>query len=163
MTRHKSIFSRLATLAALLFAGSVASSTVVAQNSIAVVVRPDVPATNLTFAELRTLVLGNRQFWSSNLRVTLLAQAPGAREREVMLKTLYLMSEAQFQQYWIAKVFRAEATSGPKTVYSNEMAAELALAIPGAIAFMDSSQIPTGLKVLKINGLLPSDKGYPLR
>ena len=156
-------FSRSALLLCVLCLGGFASSTAAGQTNIAVVVRPDVPATDLTFSELRTLLLGNRQFWSSNLRVTLLAQAPGARERDVMLKTVYLMSEAQFQQYWIAKVFRAEATSGPRIVYSNGMAAELALAIPGAIAFVDASQIPSGLKVLKINGLLPGEKGYPLR
>ena len=56
-------------------------------------------------------MLGDRQFWTSNLRVTLLVRAPGAREREVVLKTIYQMSEAQFRQYWIAKVFRAEAAS----------------------------------------------------
>lgn len=139
------------------------SPAAVDPGNVAIVVRPDVPVDDLTFAELRTLLLGNRQFWSSNLRVTLLARAPGAREREVVLKTVYQMSEAQFQQYWIAKVFRAEATSGPRIVYSNQMAAELALAIPGAIAFVDASQVPMGLKVLKINGLLPGDKGYPLR
>ena len=150
-------------LLSILCVSGLAGSTALGQANIAVVVRPDVPVNDLTFAELRTLLLGNRQFWSSNLRVTLLARAPGARERDVVLKTVYLMSEAQFQQYWIAKVFREEATTGPRIVYSNQMAAELALAIPGAIAFMDSSQIPAGLKVLKINGLLPGEKGYPLR
>src|SRR5689334_3152810 len=139
------------------------SPAAVDPGNIAIVVRPDVPVDDLTFAELRTVLLGNRQFWSSNLRVTLLARAPGAREREVVLKTVYQMSEAQFQQYWIAKVFRAEATSGPRIVYSNEMAAELTRSIPGAIAFVDASQVPAGLKVLKINGLLPGEKGYPLR
>ncbi len=134
-----------------------------AENDIAIVVRPDVPIANLPFAELRKLLLGDRQFWSSNLRVTLLVRAPGAREREVVLKTIYQMSEAQFRQYWIAKVFRAEAASGPRIVYSNEMAAELALAIPGAVAFVEASQVPKGLKVLKINGTLPGDKAYPLR
>jgi hypothetical protein len=130
---------------------------------VAIVVRPDVPVDNLTFAELRRLLLGDRQFWASNLRVTLLVRAPGAREREVLLKDIYQMSEAQFRQYWIAKVFRAEAATAPRIVYSNEMAAELALAIPGAVAFVDASQIPQGLKVLKINGHLPGDKGYALR
>jgi len=156
-------FFRRALILGALCASGFATSTAAAQTNIAVVVRPDVPIDGLTFSELRTLLLGNRQFWSSNLRVTLLAHAPGAHERDVVLKTVYLMSEAQFQQYWIAKVFRAEATSGPRVVYSNEMAAEMALAIPGAIAFVDASQIPTGLKVLKINGLLPGEKGYPLR
>jgi hypothetical protein len=72
------------------------------------------------------------------------------------------MPEAQFRQYWISKVFRAEAASGPKIVYSNDMAAELASSIPGAVAFIDASQIPKGLKVVKIDGLLPGDKRYPL-
>jgi hypothetical protein len=130
---------------------------------IAIVVRPDVPVDNLSFAELRKLMLGDRQFWTSNLRVTLLVRAPGTREREVVLKTIYQMSEAQFRQYWIAKVFRAEAASGPRVVYSNEMATELAASIPGAVAFVGATQAPKGLKMLKINGKLPGDKDYPLR
>jgi len=140
------------------------SSTAAAPgDDVAIVVRQDVPVENLTFAELRRVLLGDRQFWTSNLRVTLLVRAPGAHEREVVLKTIYQMSEAQFRQYWIAKVFRAEAASGPKIVYSNEMAEELTAALPGAVAFVDSPQVPKGLKIVKINGLLPGDKGYPLR
>jgi ABC-type phosphate transport system substrate-binding protein len=132
-------------------------------NAVAIVVRPDVPVDNLSFAELRRLMLGDRQFWSSNLKVTLLVRAPGAREREVVLKTIYQMSEAQFRQYWIAKVFRDEASSAPRIVYSNEMATELVAQMPGAVAFVDAGQIPKGLKVLKINGLLPGQAAYPLR
>lgn len=130
---------------------------------IAIVVRPDVPVDNLTFADLRRILLGDRQYWSSQLKVTLLMRAPGARERDVVLKDVYQMSEAQFRQYWIAKVFRAEAQSGPKIVFTNETAVELALAIPGAVAFMETSQVPKGLKVLKINGALPGEKTYPLQ
>jgi hypothetical protein len=132
-------------------------------SDIAIVVGPGVPVDNLTFADLRRVLLGDRQFWSANLKVTLLVRAPGARERDVMLRTVYQMSEAQFRQYWIAKVFRAEAASGPKIVYSNDMAAEMALAVPGAVAFMDASQVPKGLKVLKISGALPGERNYPLR
>ena len=134
-----------------------------ADPDIAIVVRPDVPVDDLTLAELRRLLLGDRQFWTSNLRVTLLVRAPGAREREVVLKTIYQMSEAQFRQYWIAKVFRNEVAGGPKVVYSNEMAAELTAAIPGAVAFVEADKAPKGLKVLKVNGKLPGQPGYPLR
>lgn len=130
--------------------------------AIAIVVRSDLPVQNVSFAELRRLMLGDRQFWSSNLKVTLLVRAPGAREREVVLKTIYQMSEAQFRQYWIAKVFRAEAASGPRIVYSNEMATELAAEIPGAVAFVDASQVPKGLKMLRVDGRLPGEPGYPL-
>lgn len=154
---------RCVLLAAAICALGLAGGTPVAEGDIAIVVRPDVPVDNLSFAELRRLMLGDRQFWTSNLKVTLLVRAPGAREREVVLKTIYQMSEAQFRQYWIAKVFRAEAASGPRIVYSNETAAELTSAIPGAVAFVEAAQVPKGLKVLKINGALPGDKNYPLR
>src|SRR5215813_6873586 len=76
---------------------------------VAIVVRADVPVDNLSFADLRRLMRGERQFWTSNLRVTLLVRAPVARERDIVLGKIYEMSEAQFKQYWIAKVFRAEA------------------------------------------------------
>src|SRR5438477_484919 len=71
---------------------------------IAVVVSKDVPVDNVTFAELRKLLLGDRQFWSSNVRVTLLIRAPIAHERDVVLKNILQMSETQYRQYWIGKV-----------------------------------------------------------
>lgn len=134
-----------------------------AGGDIAVVVRPDTPVSNLSFSEIRQVLLGDRQFWTNNLRVTLLIHAPASRERQVVLKTIYRMSEAQFRQYWISKVFRAEASSGPKIVYSNEMATELVSALPGSVAFVDAREVPKGLKVLKIDGWLPGDAAYPLK
>src|SRR5579871_537681 len=147
----------------LIFLGLVVPPAGSADNDIAVVVRPDTPADNLSFGEIRKLLLGDRQFWNSNLRVTLLIRAPTSRERDVVLKTIYQMSESQFRQYWISKVFRAEAAGGPKIVFSNEMATELVSAIPGSVAFVEAAEVPKGLKVLKIEGKLPGEKGYALR
>ena len=129
---------------------------------VAVIVHRDVPVDNLTFAELRKILLGDRQFWSSNIRVTLLIRAPMAHERDVMIKNVLQMTEAQFRQYWIGKVFRAENSAAPKTVYSNQMASSLVTTIPGSIAFIESTQIPKDAKALRIDGLMPGDKGYPL-
>ena len=144
--------------ALLLFLASVSPAA-----DVAIVVRPDLPVDSLTFAEVRKLFLGDRQYWTANLRVTLLMRAPVARERDIVLRTIYNMSESQFRQYWISKVFRAETATGPKVVYSNEMATELVAAIPGAVAYVDAANAPKNLKVLKIDGKLPGDRGYPLR
>ena len=132
---------------------------------VAIIVNQDVPVDNLSFAEVRKLLLGDRQFWNSGLRVTLLIRAPVARERDVVLKTIYQMTEAQFRQYWIAKVFRADVPAAPNIVYSNEMAVELVQLLPGSIAFADAVQLPKQVKVkiLKVDGYLPGEKGYPLR
>jgi ABC-type phosphate transport system substrate-binding protein len=137
-------------------------SPVAAAADVAVVVHRDVPLDNLTFAELRKILLGDRQFWSSNVRVTLLIRAPVAHERDVVVKSILQMTEAQFRQYWIGKVFRAESAAAPKTVTSNEMAAALVNSIPGSIAFVESSQVPKHYKVIRVDGLLPGERGYPL-
>jgi hypothetical protein len=81
----------------------------------------------------------------------------------VVLKVIYQMSESRFKQYWIAKIFRAESATAPKVVYSNDMANDLVTAIPGAIAFIDSRDVKPGTKVVRVDGLLPGDPGYPLR
>jgi len=130
---------------------------------VAVVVHPDTPVSNLTLAEVRKVFLGERQYWSANVPVVLLIRAPVARERSVVLKTIYQMSDSQFKQYWIAKIFRAESASAPKVVYSNDMANELVTAIPGAIAFIDTREVRTGAKVIRVDGRLPGEAGYPLR
>ena len=81
----------------------------------------------------------------------------------MVLKIIYQMSESQFKQYWVAKIFRAESATAPKVVYSNNMANELVNALPGAIAFIDSREVRPGAKVVRVDGRLPGEAGYPLR
>jgi hypothetical protein len=130
---------------------------------IAVVVHPDVAVDDLSMAELRRLLLGDREFWPSGERVTLLIRAPVARERDLVVSVLCRMTEAQFRQHWIAKVFRNESPSGPKIVYSAESARDQVARIPGAITFIEASEVGPGVKVVRVNGRKPGESGYPLR
>ena len=134
-----------------------------ADPGVAIVVHPKVPVDNLSFAELRRIFLAEQQFWPNRSKITLLVRAPTAYERGVVLDRIYRMSEGQFRQYWIAKMFRAEVAGGPKIVYSTDMAQNLVAAIPGAITFMPANAVASGTKVLRVDGKLPSDPGYPLR
>jgi len=130
---------------------------------VAVVVNSSVPVGEISFTELRRVFLGERQFWSSSLRISLLLHAPVARERDVLLKTVYEMSEAQLRQHWIGKVFRAEVPSAPQMFFSDEEITQALAAIPGSIAAVDATRLPRGLKVLKVDGRLPGEPGYRLR
>jgi ABC-type phosphate transport system substrate-binding protein len=132
-------------------------------SDLAVVVNSDTPVTDLSLADVRKVFLGERQYWNSKLPVVLLIRAPVARERDVVLRVIYQMSEEQYTQYWVAKIFRAEVTTPPKIVYSNDMEYELVAALPGAIAFVDAHNLHPGVKVLRVDGKLPGEKGYPLR
>ena len=153
------VLNRLIVLVFCFSTGSPAASG----GDIAVVVRGDTPVENLSLTDIRKLLMGERQFWNGSLRVTLLMPEPGTHEREILLKKINHTNEAEFKRYWIEKIFRAEAQSGPKIAYSDQMAIELVTAIPGSIAFVESPRIPKNLKQLKIDGKLPGDPDYVLK
>jgi len=129
-------------------------------DSLAVVVNPTVPVDDLSFVEFRKIILGDRQHWAAGQPITLIVRGPEAKERDVLLDQVYRMSEAQFRQYWVAKVFRAEATSAPRVVLSNVEAVDLVTVMKGAIAVVSVEDVPEGVKVLRIDGKLPGEAGY---
>ena len=161
--RPRSLRAMFAGLVLCLMAG-VWSAPVRAQNAdIAVIANPQVPIDNLSLTELRRMLLGDREFWTAGQRIILLIRAPVARERDAAVQTVCKMTEAQFRQHWIGKVFRAETPSGPKIVYSVDMAVDQVAHTPGAITFVAAADVPKGAKVLKIDGLAPGQPGYKLR
>jgi hypothetical protein len=163
--RQSTVFSGCC-LSILLLLGLILLVPVAADSAggdVAVVVNSTVPVGEMSFTELRRVFLGERQFWSSSLRISLLLHAPAARERDVLLKTVYEMSEAQLRQHWIGKVFRAEAASAPQMFFSEEEIVQALATIPGSIAAVDATRLPRGLRVLKIDGRLPGEPGYRLR
>lgn len=160
MLKSPSLSSLARTAGALLLLAGVVFPAAAEEPALAVVVNPGVEVDELSFAELRKIMLGDRQFWASGRRITLIIRAPVAEERTVMLEHVYRMSEAQFRQYWIAKVFRAEATTGPRLVVSNDEAVDLVGVIDGGIAVVALSDVPEGMKMLRIDGKSPGEPGY---
>ena len=130
---------------------------------VAIVVHKDTEIDNLSLLEVRSIFLANQQFWPDRTRIILLVRAPKSEERDFILNTIYEMDEAQFRQYWIAKMFRAEVPRGPKVVFSTGMMLELVIAIPGSISFVSIDEVTDDVKVVKVDGMLPTDPGYPLK
>jgi hypothetical protein len=154
----------LALAACLCLVGSASPAVGQVPEDISVVVNADVPVDNLTLADLRRILLGDREFWPSGARVTLLIRAPIARERDAAVKDVCQMTEAQFRQHWIGKVFRADTANGPRIVYSAENALDQVARTPGAMTFvLASAAAGKGGKILKIDGLLPGQRGYKVR
>jgi hypothetical protein len=146
-----------------LFALLLSVAIAAAETDFAVIASEDVPVSNLSMADLRKLFLGDRQFWGSSLRVALVMRAPVARERAMVVWTICRMSEAQFAQYWIGKVMRADCTTSPRQFSSNQAAMDMVRTLPGAIAIVNAAQVQSGMKVLPVEGKLPNQPGYKLR
>lgn len=159
----RGLIAALVSAIAISGAGQVSAQSAQENPAIAIVVHPDAAISDLSSAQLRSIFLAEQQYWPDRSRITLLVRAPVNYERGVVLDRIYRMDEPQFRQYWIAKMFRAEVATGPKIVYSTDMARELVTAIKGAITFMPVAEVGPGMKVLRIDGKLPTDPGYPLR
>jgi hypothetical protein len=140
---------------------SLASRSAAQINDIAVVVNPGNPATNISFGDLRKTFAGAKHSWPGGQAIKLITRGPGCIERLVLLKLL-AMSESEYKRYWTAQVFRGEADAEPLTVPSLGMQKEALSIFPGAITLVNVRDIKPGMKVLKVDGLLPGEPGYPV-
>lgn len=135
---------------------------ITSSSPVAIVANESVSVDNMTLVELRRIFLADQQYWPDRTRIILLVQAPNAYERQVVLERIYQMSEIEYKKYWVAKMFRAEVPSGPKIVFSTNMARELVSSLKGAITFIRADEVQGHGKVISIDGKRPGDPGYPL-
>jgi hypothetical protein len=132
-----------------------------AQLDVAVVANSGNSATNLSLGELRKIFSGEKHSWTGGPPIKLIVRGPGCLERLILLKLL-AMSESDYKQYWTAQVFRGEAESEPVTVPSLGMQMEALKVFPGAVTLVTARDVKPGMKVLKVDGRLPGEPGYPL-
>ena len=131
-------------------------------NDIAVVASSGNSATNVSLGDLRKMLSGTKRSWPGGERIKLITRAPECIERLTLLKLL-AMSEGEYKQYWTAQVFRGEADAPPLIVPSVGMQKEAVMAFPGALSLVSAKDVKSGMKVIKVDGLLPGEPGYPLR
>ena len=144
------------------WASLVCALPALAQNrDMAVAVNAKNSVNNLTVTELRNLFADYKTSWPGGTAVKLFVRASGTQERTALLKLLG-MSEGEYKQYWVSQVFRGEAQAEPLALPSNGMQKEAVAAFPGGIALMDAQDVKPGMKVMRVNGRLPGETGYPL-
>jgi ABC-type phosphate transport system substrate-binding protein len=136
------------------------SAAVAQTGSVAVVVNEKNPVNNLSSVELRKVFAGEKHSWSGGQSVKLFVRSPKAYERVVLLRLLG-MSEAEYKRYWTAQVFRGDAQAEPVGLFSNGMQKEAVVLYPGAVALVSLQDVKPGMKVIKIDGRMPGEAGYP--
>ena len=130
---------------------------------LAVIVAPELEVDDISYDDLQKILFGDKKSWAPRKPITILLQAPLTSQRNYLISQHMGMTEPQFKQHWISKVFRAEVASGPKVILSNEMAVNLVTKIPGSIAFIEFDVVPDNVKVLTIDGKTPDDPAYQLK
>jgi ABC-type phosphate transport system substrate-binding protein len=133
------------------------------EDDVAVIVNSQNSVDAISSAELRKIFAGEKRSWHASMPVVLVVRAPESRERTVLLNKVLKMTESEYKQYWVKKIYSGEVPREPTTLFSNAMQLEAIRAERGGIALMSAKDIRSGVKAIKIDGYLPGTAGYPLK
>lgn len=130
---------------------------------LAVVVNRSNPVENLTSSELRNIFLGSRNYWPNGKRITIVMREPGDPSRKTVLHEVCAMSEDQFKNHFLHGLFTGEILVSPKILVSPTGMRKFVFNVPGAIGYLRLEDLDDSVKVIRIDELLPNDKGYKLK
>lgn len=130
---------------------------------VAVVVSPNNPLNNITMAKLRETFQCERASWPSGERISPFSRFENTLEHEVMLRAIFQMSEADYNQFWVMKQIRGETSCKVTGLPSKGMTIEALKARRGAIALIRLSDVTAEMKVLLVDGRKPDNPAYALQ
>ena len=128
-----------------------------------IVVNRSNPIDDVTSAELRKIFLGTRSHWANGRRITLVMREPGEPERNTILHEVCGMTEDQLKNHFLHGLFTGEILVSPKILSSPTGVRKFIFNVPGAIGYLRIGDVDPTVKVLRIDELMPEDKGYKLR
>src|SRR5215831_14462113 len=131
--------------------------------SLAIVVNRSNPVNNLSFSELRKIFMGDRNHWPNGHRIAIVMLEYGQPERRAVLRLVYRMDEKTYQDFLLRGVFRGDVFVAPKILASPTIVRKFVFNAPGGIGYLRASDVDESVKVVRIDGLLPEDKGYRLQ
>jgi ABC-type phosphate transport system substrate-binding protein len=144
------------------FSGPPATQQTSPTEPLVIVVNRTNPVDDLSMAELRRIFLGNRSHWANGRRITLVMREPGEPERKTVLRDICGMSEDQFKYHFLHGLYTGEILVSPKILATPTGVRKFIFNVPGAIGFLRASDVDATVKVVRVDELLPEDKGYKL-
>lgn len=130
---------------------------------LAVVVSPANPVDDIPWKDLVKIFKLDKRYWRDNEKIYLVLRESGSPEKGVVLDRIYQTSDQGLKKLWLAKMYREEITAFPRVLDSNEAVIRFVNQVPTAISIIDATYRDGRVKVLRINGALPGEDGYPLR
>lgn len=133
-----------------------------AGGALAIVVNEANPVEALTLRELRRIFMFDIQTWPHGRKITVVLREKGQPERGEAIRLVCDLSEPEYDHHILFQTFRGSIGWGPRSIMSVAAMLRFIFNVPGAIGYVPADQAES-TKVLRIDGLLPTDPGYPLR
>lgn len=129
--------------------------------ALAIIVNRANPVERLSSVDVRRAFLLQRQRWPDGRKVTVVLREEGQAERTEALTLICGMGEAEYARYVRQEIFRGNVNP-PRTVRSTENMRLFVFNAPGAIGYVHADEINSTVRVVRVDGRLPGDVGYPL-
>ena len=148
--------------ACLLVGGAFRPANAESPVPLAVVVAKNSPLTNLSMYELKHLYLGEFLTDPDGKRLIPLNQSTQSHDRSAFDVTVLGMSFDQQSAYWIDRRIRGLSGS-PRAVDSDDLVQRIVARLDGAVAYLPVSAVRSDVKIVRVDGKLPTDPGYRIR
>lgn len=127
---------------------------------LALVVGKDSPVSDISLPDLKRLYLGER-INSAGVRLIPLNLSTTLRERAGFDKTVLNMTPDAIARYWVDRKIRGDS-GPPKSLDSTDLVQRVVPRLEGAIGYVPAAEVRPEVKVVRIDGKLPTDGGYLL-
>jgi phosphate transport system substrate-binding protein len=132
-------------------------------DALAIIVHRSNPVDELSAAQLKRIYMFDTQNWPHGRKITVMVREKGQPERAEAITLICGIAEAEYERHVLLQTFRGSLGFGPRAIQSVSAMLRFVFNVPGAIGYIPADQIDGSVKVLRIDGLLPSEPSYPLR
>lgn len=133
-------------------------------DELAVVVHRSNLTDDLSRTELRRMFLLETQTWPRwRRKVTVVLREKGQPDRAAALDLICQLTEAEYERHLLLQTFRGNVGWGPRSILSASAMLRFVFNVPSAIGHVWADESDDAVKVVRIDGRLPGEPGYPLR
>jgi len=159
----KALLRQLPVIVLLLsLCGNISASAQDKANQLAVIVNKTSSLDDVTTAVLQKYFKADKSKTPDGTKIVIVMQDVGNPDRDAALRTIYKMSEAEYNDFFVGQTFTGAVAAAPKALPSSAAVKQFVAATPGAIGYVRASDADDSVKVLKVDGKSPGDAGYSL-
>lgn len=105
-------------------------------------------ANDLRLDAIRNMFLGDKTSWPDGKHVAVLMRQGGQADRQVILKQIYKMGEAEYNKYFMQAVFTGRISAPPKEVASAAEMKRMVAENPAAIGYLRKDDADDSVKAV---------------
>jgi hypothetical protein len=154
---------KLLTLASLVLLWTGFASAQDKNSDLAIVVNPASSLDNVTSADLAKIFKADKTKSPDGVKYIIAVRDTGSPERVAALKSIYQMTDAEYEKFFLQATFAGTVQSAPKQLGSGAAVRQFVGSEKRAISYLRASEADDTVKVLKIDGKSPGDPDYPIK